>query len=103
MQDKNTIQCALDHLVDLIILTRCPKHHIEEVAGVGQVVLWVHKGLPDTVFVSHRSEERRVGKECRTPRTRTPLKNRSEHDMKKIKEITTQICITRQREYSVVE
>ena len=60
VQDEYAIQGAFNHGIDRVVLTRRGKHHVQEVAGVAEVVLRVHVGLAGTVLVGHRNQGRHL-------------------------------------------
>ena len=61
VQDKDAVQGALEHGIDLVVLTGIAKHHAQEVACIAQVVLGVHEWLANAVFVGHGHEGGHLG------------------------------------------
>src|SRR5699024_11157949 len=53
VQNEDTIQGALYHIIYLVVVARCTEHHAQEVTGVAQVVTWVHQRLTQCVLVRH--------------------------------------------------
>ena len=64
VQDENAVQSALKHGVDHVFFARHTKHHAQEIASIGQVVLGVHEGLTDAVFVGHGHQGRQFGNQA---------------------------------------
>ena len=61
VQGEDAVDGAFDHGVHHIGLAGRGKHHVQEVASVAQLVLGVHKGLADAVFVGHRHQRWHFG------------------------------------------
>ena len=61
VEHEDAIQRPFNHGIHHILFTWCGEHHVHEVAGIAQVVLWIHVGLPRTVFVGHGHQRRHFG------------------------------------------
>src|SRR3546814_7264575 len=61
MENKNTVQRAFDHGVDLVLFAWRGKHHVQKITRVGQIVLWVDERLALRVLVSHGDHGRHFG------------------------------------------
>ena len=53
VQDKNTVHGAFQHRVHLVLFARGGEHHMQEVAGVGEIVARINERLTDRIFVTH--------------------------------------------------
>ena len=63
MQGEDAIHGALDDGVDLVLFGRHAKHHVQEVAGIGEGVARLHEGLADGVLVTHGGQGRHLGEQ----------------------------------------
>ncbi len=64
VQDKNTVERAFEHRIDLVLLAGCGKHRVQKVTGVAQVVAWVDIRLTDGVFVGHGHQRWHLGNQA---------------------------------------
>ena len=58
VEHENAVKRSLDDWVDVVILAGCGKHHVQEVAGIAQLVLRVHVRLTGAVLVGHGHQRR---------------------------------------------
>ncbi len=56
MQEEDSVHRFRQRRAHIGSLTRGAKHHVKEVFSKAHIVLRVHKRLPDTMLVAHRSE-----------------------------------------------
>ena len=45
VQDQNAVHGAFQHRVHHVLFARSGEHHVQEVAGIGQIVAWVNERL----------------------------------------------------------
>lgn len=45
------IYCVFQYWIDFIFFVWCCKYYVQEVVGVGEVVVWINKWLVDRIFV----------------------------------------------------
>ncbi len=64
VQGEDAIHGALDHRVDLVLFGRHRKHHVQEVAGVGEGVARLHERLADGVLEAHGGQGRHLGEQA---------------------------------------
>ena len=61
VQGEDAINRAFQHQADFVFFARRRKHHVQEVAGIGEVVARVHVGLAYRVLVGHGYQSRHFG------------------------------------------
>ena len=61
MEHQDAVHRLLDDRVDLVLLGRDREHHLQEVAGVGEVVARIDERLADRILVGHRRDRRHLG------------------------------------------
>ncbi len=61
VQDQDAVQCAHQHVVDLVFLARVGEHHAHEVGAVGQFVQRIGERLADRIFIGHGDQGRHLG------------------------------------------
>ena len=60
VQDEDPVDRPREHRVDLVVLGRHREAHAQEVRGVVEIVLRIHEGLADGIFVGHGGERRHL-------------------------------------------
>ncbi len=63
MQGEDAVHGAFDDGVDLVLFGRHAKHHVQEVAGIGEGVTRLHERLTDGVLVAHGGQGRHLGEQ----------------------------------------
>lgn len=53
MQNENTVHGAFQHRINPVSLAGRGEHHMQEVAGIGQIVARVDERLAERIFVAH--------------------------------------------------
>ena len=61
VEREDPVHGAGDHGVNLVILRRVAKHHVQEVLGVAEVVPGIHEGLAKGILVGHGRERGHLG------------------------------------------
>ena len=56
MQDEDQIQCFFCDRIDVVVLARYRKHHIEQIASVTQRVIGIDLRFANRVFVTRRGD-----------------------------------------------
>lgn len=63
VQDQDAIHGAFQYRVHHVLFARGGEHHVQEVAGIGQIVARINERLAQGVFVAHRGYGRHFGQQ----------------------------------------
>ena len=64
MQDQYAVHRFRLYRINLIVLTRNRKQHMQKILGIIQIVARVYKGLADGIFMGHRRDRRHLRDEA---------------------------------------
>ena len=61
MEDEDATHGADKHRIDLVLLARNRKAHVQEVGRIVELVARIDEGLADRIFVGHGGDRRHLG------------------------------------------